>query len=108
MNKLKEKILLKIELWLDRANSNKYLNIALMSIIIVSVLIFFFSTYPDSAKRIHILLIPVIAGVDMYCLGSKNHVLRETANFIAGLMFVAFLFFCLSIAFMGFVILKSL
>lgn len=108
MNKIKEKILLKIEHWLDRANSNKYLNIALMSIIIVAVLIFFFSTYPDSTKRIQILIIPIIAGIDVYLLGSKNHILRETANFIAGLMFVAFLFFCISIAFMGFVILKSL
>lgn len=108
MNKIRKRILYEIELWLDRANSNKYLNIALMSIIIVSVLIFFFSTYPDSIKRIQILIVPLIAGVDLFLLGSKNHILRETANFIAGLLFVAFLFFGLSIAFMGFVILKSL
>jgi len=108
MNKIKTKFISDIELWMDRMNSNKYLNIALMGVIIVSVLIFFFSTYPDSGKRIHILMVPVIAGLDIYFLGSKNHALRETANFLAGLIFVAFCFFSFAVICMGLVIMRSL
>ena len=108
MNRIKTKIISEIELWLDRMNSNKYLNIALMAVIIVSVLYFFFSTYPDSANRYQILIVPFIAGLDIYFLGSKNHAIRETANFMAGLLFVGFCFFSLAIIAMGLVIMRSL
>jgi len=94
--------------WLDRLNANKYLNIVLMAVIIISILIFFFSTYPDSMNRIQILLIPAVAGLDIYLLGAKNHVVRETANFVAGILFVGFIFFGLALVTMGLVILKSL
>lgn len=108
MSELQKKFISRIEIWLDRANSNKYLNIGLMGIIIVSVLIFFLSTFPDSLKRVQILIVPIIAGLNVYFLGSKNHIVRETANFIAGLLFVGFVFFSIALIFMGLVILKSL
>ena len=108
MNNTLKKMFLNLELWLDRANSNKYLNIILMGIIIVSVLAFFFSTYPDSVKRTHILIVPLLAGLNIYLLGSKNHILRETANFLAGLLFIIFILFSLALIFMGLVIYRSL
>ena len=108
MNNTFKKMFLNLELWLDRANSNKNLNIILMGMIIVSVLAFFFSTYPESVRKTHILIVPLLAGLNIYLLGSKNHILRETANFLAGLLFIIFIFFSIVLVMMGLVIYRSL
>jgi hypothetical protein len=108
MNKARAKFFAEFVEWLERANSNRYLNTVLLSIIILSVLGFFMMTFPDSENKMSFLILPVVSGMDLYFLGSKNHIIRETANFFAALLFIGFILCAIALIFMGLVIARSL
>jgi hypothetical protein len=108
MNKIKHKLLSKIVEWLEIANSNKFLNIGLLAIVIISILAFYVFTYPDSTKRLGMLLVPAISIVDIFFLNSKNHIVRETANFVAALLFIGFFLSAAALLVFGIVIYRSL
>ncbi len=108
MNKFKKKIFLRIAEWLEKSNSNRYLNTGLLTIVILIFLAFILFTFDNIWKTTHLLIVPIISIVDIYLMGSKNHAIKEAANFVAALIFIGFLICAITLAFMGFVIFKSL
>lgn len=108
MNKAKQKIISELVAWLERANSNKMLNIILMGVIILSTFAFFVLMNSDFKRNLGFLIVPIISTANLCLLGSRNHIIRETANFLAAIIFIGFLLSALTLIFIGLIITKSL